>query len=152
MTNEGQQQPFSTANAAFADLYPERRGPGITYSIFDKMAGRAKATSTKEICQNNILNCLEMPMIKLMLSALESSGCKVDLNRHLSCEICTSGSDCQNMGGYDEETNQVFVCANNAGKVGSVHGVLLRNLLHMFDACTRFVNAPRPLFLNIREK
>ena len=35
---------------------------------------------------------------------------------------------------------QVFICANNATKPGIVHGVLLRNLLHMFDKCTQNVD------------
>ncbi len=30
---------------------------------------------------------------------------------------------------------QVFVCANNARNVGTVHGALVRGLLSMFDAC-----------------
>ena len=35
---------------------------------------------------------------------------------------------------------QIFVCADNATKSGLVHGVLLRNLIHMFDVCTRKVD------------
>ena len=30
---------------------------------------------------------------------------------------------------------QVFVCCNNATSVGAVHGVLVRNLITMFDTC-----------------
>ncbi len=104
---------FSSSNAAFTDLYPERRGPGVTFSVFDKMKGKAKTTSRKEICQNNIVSCLEMPLIKLMVSSLESSGCKIDVSRHFACDICAEGNDIQNMGGYDEENNQVKIWLRN---------------------------------------
>jgi hypothetical protein len=73
------------------------------------MTGQAKSTSLKEICQKNVISVLEMPLIKLMLSALDRSGCKWDLTRHVSCNICKPGSDIQNMGGYDEEANQVSI-------------------------------------------
>ena len=99
-------QQFCSANSAFSDLYPERRGPGVTPSIFDSMVGKGNVNSVKEICQKNVLTSLEFPMIKLMMSALESSGCKPDLTRHFSCEMCTEGGESHNMGGYDEETNQ----------------------------------------------
>jgi hypothetical protein len=42
-----------------------------------------------------------------MVSSLESSGCKIDVSRHFACDICAEGNDIQNMGGYDEENNQV---------------------------------------------
>ena len=103
-------QQFCSANSAFSDLYPERRGPGVSYSIFDTMVGKGKVNSVKEICQKDVLTCLEFPMIKLMVSALESSGCKPDLARHFSCEMCTEGGEAHNMGGYDEETNQESIC------------------------------------------
>jgi len=32
------------------------------------------------------------------------------------------------------------MCADNATRSGLVHGVLLRNLIHMFDVCTRKVD------------
>ena len=99
-------QRFCSANSAFDDLYPERRGPGRDFSVFDAMVGKARVNPLKDICQKNVLTCLEMPMIKLMMSALESCGCKVDLARHFSCEICTDGGEFHNMGGYDEQTNQ----------------------------------------------
>jgi hypothetical protein len=101
---------YCSANAAFGDMYPERRGPGVSFSVFETMIGKAKVNSVKDICQKNVLDCLEMPMIRLMISALESSGCKADLSRHFSCEMCTQGRECQNMGGYDDETNQETIC------------------------------------------
>ena len=70
------------------------------------MAGQAKPTSLKEICQTNILKTLEMPLVKLMISALDNSGCKVDLTRHFSCNICKPGNDIQNFGGYVDENNK----------------------------------------------
>ncbi|RLU17066.1 hypothetical protein DMN91_011135 [Ooceraea biroi] len=56
------------------------------------------------------------PIVKLMLAALKSSGCEVDMRRHISCEVCNPIVS----GGYDSEFNQ---------------GVLLHELIHMFDFC-----------------
>ena len=107
LTKMDSKKSFSIKNSTFADLYPERRGVGKTFSVFEKMSGKANATSRKEICQNNIVSCMEMPMIKLMVSALESSGCPIDVSRHFACDVCTEGKDIQNLGGYDDENNQV---------------------------------------------
>ncbi|XP_042870965.1 mitochondrial inner membrane protease ATP23 homolog [Penaeus japonicus] len=71
------------------------------------------------------------PIVKLMLSALKSSGCEVDLSRHVACEVC----DVSVSGGYDPELNQVVVCQNVARSEGMTQGVLTHELIHMFDYC-----------------
>ncbi|XP_045608980.1 mitochondrial inner membrane protease ATP23 homolog isoform X2 [Procambarus clarkii] len=71
------------------------------------------------------------PLVKLMLAALKSSGCEVDLGRHISCEVC----DVTVNGGYDSETNQVVICQNVTRSEGMIQGVLTHELIHMFDYC-----------------
>lgn len=70
-------------------------------------------------------------MVKLMIGALKSSGCPIDLRRHISCEVC----DVTVSGGYDPELNQVVVCQNMARNKGMVQGVLSHEMIHMFDYC-----------------
>ena len=42
-------------------------------------------------------------MVKLLLSALKSSGCPIEISRHVSCESCKSRVN----GGFDPTANQV---------------------------------------------
>lgn len=137
-------EPFPSSKASFEDLYPERRGKKIKFSTYDLISGRTKTFTFKNVCQQNILKALQAPLIKLMVSALENAGCKTDLLRHFSCDICKEGGDIQHFGGYDEMNNQIFFCCNNSASSGHVHGTMLRGLLHMFDVCTRKVD-----FLNV---
>ena len=134
------QSPSETAK--FADLYPERKGTFNPYTKYDYLKGKGRTEQYKERCSVNVVSSLEnSALIKLMLGALKSQGCITDLSRHISCDMCKEGKEFTNQGGYDESTNQVFVCANNVGKsYGVVHGTILRNLITMFDTCTRKVD------------
>ena len=135
------QSPSETAK--FADLYPERKGSRKVYTKYEYMKGKARSEQYKERCGINVTKCLEYsPLVKLMLGALKSQGCITDMfERHFSCDICKEGTEFHNQGGYDDSANQVFVCANNFGKsYGVVHGTILRNLITMFDVCTRKVD------------
>ena len=134
------ESPSQTDN--FADLYPERRGPQIEYTNWEIMKGRNASHQYKERCGIQVQSCLEWPLIKLMIGALKSQGCVTDVfERHLSCDICKDGREFVNAGGYDDTTNQVFLCSNNIrNKFGVIHGTLLRNLLHMYDVCTKKVD------------
>nr|CAD7394946.1 unnamed protein product [Timema cristinae] len=85
------------------DLYPERRGENYKPS----------------------------PLVKLMMNALKSSGCEIDIRRHISCEVC----DVSVSGGYDPIFNQIVVCQNVARKEGYIQGVLAHEMIHMFDYC-----------------
>ncbi|XP_054718162.1 mitochondrial inner membrane protease ATP23 homolog isoform X2 [Uloborus diversus] len=71
------------------------------------------------------------PLLKLLISALKSSGCDFDLNRHVCCEPCSKLVT----GGYDAEMNQIVVCQNTATNKSSVHGALAHEMIHMFDHC-----------------
>lgn len=83
-------------------------------------------------CERNVLKCVETsPLVKLMLSALKSAGCEVDIRRNICCEPCDKAVT----GGYDSELNQVVVCQNSARSKGVVQGILAHELLHMFDQC-----------------
>ncbi|CAG2184038.1 unnamed protein product, partial [Oppiella nova] len=71
------------------------------------------------------------PLVKLMMSALKSHGCEVDIRRHISCECCSS----EVTGGYDPHLNQVVICQNRIWNKGIIRGILSHEFLHMFDYC-----------------
>lgn len=114
------------------DLYPERKGryrPSLGSVLFE-----AKGTEPydKVRCERHVYSCIKnSPLVKLMLGALKSSGCPVDIRRHISCEVC----DVSVTGGYDPELNQIVVCQNVATKEGIVQGILAHEMIHMFDYC-----------------
>ncbi|CAH2086285.1 unnamed protein product [Euphydryas editha] len=114
------------------DLYPERRGtfkPTITNVLIGK---EGKEGIEKMKCEKNVYKCIkESPIVKVMLAALKSSGCPVDIRRHISCEVC----DYSVSGGYDPQLNQIVVCQNVSTRKGMVQGVLTHEMIHMFDYC-----------------
>ncbi|XP_045445422.1 mitochondrial inner membrane protease ATP23 homolog [Melitaea cinxia] len=114
------------------DLYPERRGtfkPKITNVLIGK---EGKEGIEKIKCEKNVYKCIkESPIVKVMLAALRSSGCPVDIRRHISCEVC----DYSVSGGYDPQLNQIVVCQNVSTRKGMVQGVLTHEMIHMFDYC-----------------
>ncbi|KAG8227303.1 hypothetical protein J437_LFUL004852 [Ladona fulva] len=114
------------------DLYPERRGEKYKpswLSIFFRGEGREGIDKMK--CERRIYSCVQnSPIVKLMLGALNRP---VDIRRHFSCEIC----DVSVSGGYDPLLNQVVVCQNVARSEGMVQGVLVHEMIHMFDYCNR---------------
>ena len=72
------------------DLYPERRGEKKKLSWGKVMLGMEGTESIDKFkCENNVVKCvMNSPLIKLMMGALKSSGCEIDIRRHISCEIC----------------------------------------------------------------
>ena len=125
----------------FFDLYPARRGDEVSFTTWQWMWGENKSAANINVCESNVIYNLEkMPMVKTLVGALEGIGCPIELERHISCEICTPGTDVQHPGGYDEVNNQVFICANTCKNSGYVHGALVRGLLQMFDRCATNVN------------
>jgi len=115
------------------DLYPERRGDKFERSWMNIIMGReGKETFDKYKCEQNVYKCIKTsPLVKLMMGALKSSGCEIDIRRHISCEVC----DASVSGGYDPVMNQVVVCQNIAKSEGMVQGVLAHEFIHMFDYC-----------------
>merc|ERR1712098_922760 len=107
----------------------------------ERATGSGHHRSLKVSCEREcIFNVTSMPMVQHMVSALRTAGCEVDLTRHISCDMCQSGSRIEHAGGYDPALNQVFVCCNNATNSGLVHGALVRNLIQMFDNCVNKYN------------
>ncbi|XP_059481464.1 mitochondrial inner membrane protease ATP23 homolog [Neocloeon triangulifer] len=115
------------------DLYPERRGEKFTPSIGRMLwFGESSSDIDKLKCEKNVYSCAKnSPLIKLMMGALRSSGCEIDLRRHIACEFC----DPSVTGGYDPLLNQIVVCQNVAKEEGLVQGVMAHEMVHMFDYC-----------------
>lgn len=117
------------------DLYPERKESGKPKTSWGRVLLGLEGTENidKLKCERNVYKCiLNSPLIKLMMGALKSSGCEIDIRRHISCELC----DTSVSGGYDPVLNQVVVCQNIAKSEGMVQGVLAHEMIHMFDYCT----------------
>lgn len=102
------------------DLYPERRGDKQERSWTNVLMGKEGTESIDKFkCEQNVYKCVKnSPLVKLMMGALKSSGCEVDIRRHISCEMC----DVSVSGGYDPVLNQVVVCQNIAKSEGMVQG------------------------------
>lgn len=66
-----------------------------------------------------------------MLNALDKTGCKVNLKRHFSCEICGDGVT----GGYDARQNKIIICQNRNKKDKQMYTTIAHELMHMFDYC-----------------
>lgn len=116
------------------DLYPGRRGQNSkTNSWWHKWSGIENAQHKDKVsCEINVYNCIKnSPLVKLLVAALNSSGCKFDIRRHISCECC----DDIVTGGYDPVLNQVVICQNTASSKRLVQGALSHELVHMFDYC-----------------
>nr|CAG4651294.1 EOG090X0CKN [Simocephalus serrulatus]SVE94477.1 EOG090X0CKN [Simocephalus serrulatus] len=115
------------------DLYPERRGETPKTKWWQlAMFGGGQTNIERTNCERNVYNCFQnSPLVKLMYSALKASGCEIDLRRHIACEVC----DVKVSGGYDPRLNQIVVCQNMARSTGMVQGILVHEMIHMFDAC-----------------
>ncbi|XP_049804063.1 mitochondrial inner membrane protease ATP23 homolog [Schistocerca nitens] len=132
-TNQGSSldSDYSEENWGY-DLYPERRGKYRPTLSSILLRGEGTENIDKVKCERNVYSCVKnSPLVKLMLGALKSSGCPVDIRRHISCEVC----DISVTGGYDPELNQIVVCQNVALKEGIVQGILAHEMIHMFDYC-----------------
>lgn len=118
------------------DMYPERRG---TYkpTFLRKLIGEGREEANRFKCEGKVYKCIKTsPLIQLMMAALKSSGCEIDIRRHISCEVCDSSVK----GGYDAELNQIVVCQNTVHSQSKMQGVLAHELIHMFDYCRNKVD------------
>ncbi|XP_037071675.1 mitochondrial inner membrane protease ATP23 homolog [Pollicipes pollicipes] len=120
------------------DLYPERHGGKYKPGFWEHMLLHEGENLSDQItCEKNVFNCFKKSYgVRLMLDALKSAGCPVDMSRNVSCETCEHIVT----GGYDPSTNQIVVCQNVARKESVVQGILVHELIHMFDFCTKKVN------------
>lgn len=131
---EEKQSPAESTNEGWGyDLYPERRGETYKPRWSRVLFGLEGTENLDKIkCERNIYWCVKnSPLVKLMMGALKSSGCPIDIRRHISCEVC----DPTVTGGYDPVLNQIVVCQNMARRKGFVQGVLTHEMIHMFDYC-----------------
>ncbi|XP_066596854.1 mitochondrial inner membrane protease ATP23 homolog [Prorops nasuta] len=114
------------------DLYPERKQgrsklPEISSTLFNYQWKQLSK------CEKSIYNVVKTShLVRLLLNALKSAGCEVDIRRHFTCEKCDESVT----GGYDTEMNQIVICQNTATSDSHVQGVLIHELIHMFDYCT----------------
>lgn len=114
------------------DLYPERKGDQFKPSWKERLLQGGGNQIDKMKCERNVYNCIQnSPLVKLMMAALKSSGCPIDIRRHISCEYC----DPSVSGGYDPKMHQIVVCQNMTRREGMVQGVLSHEMIHMFDYC-----------------
>ncbi|KAK0178598.1 hypothetical protein PV327_007476 [Microctonus hyperodae] len=114
------------------DLYPERRGTKSRNFMSTLFMKEGREIYDKSRCEKMVYDCaMKHPLVKLMMMALKSSGCPVDLRRNFSCETC----DSLVTGGYDTELNQIVICQNNIRRESTAASVLVHEMIHMFDFC-----------------
>ena len=80
-----------------------------------------------------------------MVKALENAGCKVDPERHFTCESCPLN------GAFDAHENEVVLCANNIYSEGHMTDVVTHELIHAFDHCRGKVDFKDPRHLACTE-
>ncbi|XP_056132351.1 mitochondrial inner membrane protease ATP23 homolog [Lampris incognitus] len=109
------------------DLFPDRntrkfsQGP-LSKSLF----------TLSHKCQVMLQFAIETsPYAKLLLSAMENSGCAVLKDRHFSCEDC----DGTVSGGFDASSSQIVLCQNNIQQQSHMNRVVTHELIHAFDHC-----------------
>ncbi|KAK7484322.1 hypothetical protein BaRGS_00024447 [Batillaria attramentaria] len=116
-------------------FYPQRSGSEEVNSFWKTLWGNPKAATFQ--CEANVIWCVNNnPMVKLMMRALKSHGCEVNLRRHISCEPCLEKVN----GGFDPTTNQVVICQNNVGKRSTCCNILAHEFIHAFDSCRAKAN------------
>jgi len=87
----------------------------------------------RQNCEINVIKALSSsPRIRLLVQALNNSGCPFLPSRHIDCSPC----DPSLSGGYDDQTNQVIICSNNCTTASKVEATLSHELIHMYDFCT----------------
>lgn len=125
--------PKDHVNEASLKLFPDRR-PGSSSVIKNSYLYRlfARDSYARLKCEKSVKEIVESsPMVKLMMAALNSSGCPVDISRHIACEPCNRGVT----GGYDPTLNQIVICYNQCSSKSMMDGVLGHELLHAWDYC-----------------
>lgn len=122
-------------------FYPERLGNAYKPSWYEKLFSTTGTTDTvnKVTCEKNLQKAYQThPGVQLLLKAMKSVGCEVDLMRHFSCERC----DGYVKGGFDASTNQVIVCYNTVNKYNDdVAQSMINSLLESYDYCRANYNS-----------
>ncbi|XP_036977289.1 mitochondrial inner membrane protease ATP23 homolog isoform X1 [Acanthopagrus latus] len=114
------------------DLFPERNTPKYKRGS----VGESMFTFSHK-CQVMLQLAMETsPYAQLLLSAMNSSGCKVFKDRHFSCEDC----DGTVSGGFDAASSQIVLCQNNIHQQAHMNRVVTHELIHAFDHCRAHVD------------
>ncbi|KAJ3612097.1 hypothetical protein NHX12_020374 [Muraenolepis orangiensis] len=114
------------------------------YNLFPERNAKPKENSFKQTmftfhhkCKNMLHFALETsPYAKLLLSAMNSSGCTVYKDRHFSCEECDGAVS----GGFDANSSQIVLCQNNIHQQAHMNRVVSHELIHAFDHCRAHVD------------
>uniref|UniRef100_A0A1A8G4I6 Mitochondrial inner membrane protease ATP23 n=1 Tax=Nothobranchius korthausae TaxID=1143690 RepID=A0A1A8G4I6_9TELE len=114
------------------ELFPERHS-----EMHKKSPVKEALITFNHKCQFMLQVAMETsPYAKLLLSAMNNSGCKVSKDRHLSCEDC----DGTVSGGFDAASSQIVLCQNNIHQQAHMNRVLTHELIHAFDHCRAHVD------------
>uniref|UniRef100_A0A3P8WID8 Mitochondrial inner membrane protease ATP23 n=2 Tax=Cynoglossus semilaevis TaxID=244447 RepID=A0A3P8WID8_CYNSE len=114
------------------DLFPERKG-----SRLKKGSVAERLFTFNHKCQAMLHFAVNSsPYAKLLLSAMNSSGCKTFKDRHFSCEDC----DGTVSGGFDSVSSQIVLCQNNIHQQSHMNRVVTHELIHAFDHCRAHVD------------
>lgn len=125
---------FPTRHTAFKDEKPVKKHTKWDFLKEDFLWNVTSRYNRK--CEAYALDCIRYnPMVKMMLEAMKTHGCPINLRRHISCESCYQGV----YGGFDSNINQVVICQNNNNKK-SVCNLIAHELVHAFDKCRGKVN------------
>lgn len=138
---ENNEQSVSTAQndevMEYSDLYPGRKQTQTRNWWHKLLFMEYNEQICKKNCEANVIQCVKnSPLVKLMMAAIKSSGCEIDIGRHISCEVC----DNKITGGYDPHLNQVIICQNTATTRNKVQSTLSHEMVHMFDYCRNNMN------------
>ncbi|KAI4803325.1 hypothetical protein KUCAC02_006876 [Chaenocephalus aceratus] len=114
------------------ELFPERN----TGTKKEKSFVKSLFTSQFK-CEVMLKLAMETsPYAKLLLSAMNSSGCKVVRDRHFACEDCDGSVS----GGFDVASSQIVLCQNNIHQQSHMNRVVTHELIHAFDHCRAHVD------------
>ncbi|KAJ8249783.1 hypothetical protein COCON_G00229990 [Conger conger] len=109
------------------NLFPERNT-----KKFQKGSIAETIFTSNHKCQVMLHLALETsPYAKLLLGAMNQSGCAVYKDRHFSCEDC----DGIVSGGFDATSSQIVLCQNNIHQQSHMNRVVTHELIHAFDHC-----------------
>ena len=127
--------PYVEVTVEESELFPDHFGAGQGQGFPQWYVPRffQKDPNEQRVkCEQNVVNCIEKyPLVKVMLNALEKSGCNVDLRRHFSCENCGPKA----AGGYDARRNKIIICQNQNLSEKQLSTTIGHELLHMYDNC-----------------
>ncbi|KAG7269658.1 hypothetical protein CRUP_019047 [Coryphaenoides rupestris] len=117
-------------------LFPERNDPAAPPAP-PKGFLRTSLFTFNHRCMFMLHQAMETsPYAKLLLTAMKSSGCAVNKDRHFSCEDCDSTVS----GGFDATSSQIVLCQNNIRRQGHMNRVVTHELIHAFDHCRAHVD------------